>query len=997
MSENTKNTGKCQRCGATLAADAPEGLCPRCLMALNLGPQTEIPGEAIGPHGTKVVKPPPPLAEIARHFPQLEILEYLGRGGMGVVYKARQPKLNRFVALKLLAPEMSADTKFAERFLREAQALARLNHPNIVTVHDFGEADGFYFLLMEFVDGANLRQLLREGRMKPEGALTIVPRICEALQFAHEQGVVHRDIKPENILLDKQGRVKIADFGIAKMMGAASLGVPPSGGSDATIPDRLKPERQTNLTAEQILGTPQYMAPEQMERPQTVDHRADIYSLGVVFYEMLTGELPLGKFQPPSKKVQIDVRLDEVVLHALEKEPERRYQHASEVKTDVETIATTRQSSGRREEAQPSPENAVRPAQLLRIKAWGFALAATCMGIAGCFFAKEGHLLPSILSILGVIGFIVAAFRHTRAAANLAQSAPPNASSWLRGDLVPDDVAARWGQLFCFGGALVVMVLGLRGLTKFDLTPPELLFGVLLFVILSLLLTLGGLLIRPFTKSPPNGAADFIRKEQQGATFRNTDEQAFAEARRQVKAPAIGLLITGMLNWILIPLAFLLLGPPVLHSAKAAGITQSAVLVLALTLLVLCGFILYAALKMMQLERRSLAIAASALAMVVSPGNIIGLPVGIWALVVLNRREVREAFTRVEKERPPRPRLSLVGWRNGQRAVNWPVLAIALVWIGLVAALLCWVGGVNWLVGFVVVALLMKLALSFLRDWRTPGEQVPQAGTAQHQAALHRAWWRVAMIGLVLLALAAVSGHRLFSPGQPNLTVTGTVTDAIMGKPIAGARVDDNRYGTGPGKAPQQAWTDASGHFELKTWYEEHTIAASAPGYETRLATLLTKPFGTERELRMDFQLPPAITNAGSAPGAVIQRVVVRGREAHIEGRSGTGCWFVLSVGTAKYSCHLPPDTPFTATFERAMFGQGFNLFINDSKGTLLEKSTGNKVGPMTAGPGRIMLREGTLLPESDGSFIVGVFQPESAAPLPIKVRLEKSGGPFAK
>jgi len=171
------------------------------------------------------------------------------------------------------------------------------------------------------VDGVNLRQAMRAGRFTPEQALSVVPRICEALQFAHNEGVLHRDIKPENILLDAKGRVKIADFGIAKLLGesAAKGHLTDSGGT---------------------LGTPHYMAPEQIENPASVDHRADIYSLGVVFYEMLTGELPLGKFQPPSQKVRVDVRFDEVVLHALEKEPARRYQQASEVKTAVDTITS---------------------------------------------------------------------------------------------------------------------------------------------------------------------------------------------------------------------------------------------------------------------------------------------------------------------------------------------------------------------------------------------------------------------------------------------------------------------------------------------------------------------------------------------------------------------------------------------------------------------------------------------------------------------------------
>jgi type II secretory pathway pseudopilin PulG len=312
----------CPKCSAPMPPDSPEGLCPRCLIALNLATQTEIPGE---PGAAKPPPAPPlPVADVAKLFPQLEILECLGRGGMGAVYEARQPRLDRIVALKILSPEKQGNQKFAERFEREARALAKLHHPNIVTVYDFGEADGNFYLLMEFVDGLTLRQLLQTRKLSPPEALAIVPKICEALQYAHEQGIVHRDIKPENILMDKEGRIKIADFGIAKILGDGD---------------------GANLTAEQVIGTPHYMSPEQIERPQTVDHRADIYSLGVVFYEMLTGELPLGKFQPPSKKVQIDVRLDEIVLRALEKEPERRYQQASEVKTQVETVANSQGSS----------------------------------------------------------------------------------------------------------------------------------------------------------------------------------------------------------------------------------------------------------------------------------------------------------------------------------------------------------------------------------------------------------------------------------------------------------------------------------------------------------------------------------------------------------------------------------------------------------------------------------------------------------------------------
>jgi serine/threonine protein kinase/uncharacterized membrane protein len=312
---------------------------------------------------------------MARLFPQLEILAFIGKGGMGAVYKARQPALDRLVALKILPSQAASGPGFADRFNREARALAKLNHPNIVTLYEFGQVRSLpslpdplvpsqekkeppvtggplLFFLMEYVDGPNLRQLEHAGKLSPREALQIVPQICDALQFAHDEGIVHRDIKPENILLDKKGRVKIADFGIAKIMGAGTggaCGPQPAAGAQGTVGAHpsMGGRAADELTGEgKIIGTPHYMAPEQAEEPQSVDHRADIFSLGVVFYEMLTGELPLGKFAPPSKKVQIDVRLDEVVLRAMEKKPELRYQQASVLKTQVETIAQTPSAGG---------------------------------------------------------------------------------------------------------------------------------------------------------------------------------------------------------------------------------------------------------------------------------------------------------------------------------------------------------------------------------------------------------------------------------------------------------------------------------------------------------------------------------------------------------------------------------------------------------------------------------------------------------------------------
>jgi tRNA A-37 threonylcarbamoyl transferase component Bud32 len=325
MGSISASDSKCPRCGEALPADAVDGLCPRCLMVGAMQPTQ--PGD----HTAALPSLTP--AELAPHFPQLEILECLGRGGMGVVYKARQKSLNRLVALKLLAPERVDDPQFAARFEKEAQALAALNHPNIVSVHDFGRAGGFYFLLMEFVDGINLRQLLQAKRLTPQEALSIVPPVCDALQCAHDHGIVHRDIKPENLLIDKAGTVKIADFGIAKIVHSSSLAPPDESGAPQTDAATLP------------FGTPDYAAPEQHDSSVTTDHRADIYSLGVVLYEMLTGERPQRDFVPPSKRVQVDIRIDEIVLRALEKAPELRFATAAEFRTQVQAAVAPSESA----------------------------------------------------------------------------------------------------------------------------------------------------------------------------------------------------------------------------------------------------------------------------------------------------------------------------------------------------------------------------------------------------------------------------------------------------------------------------------------------------------------------------------------------------------------------------------------------------------------------------------------------------------------------------
>ena len=392
----------CQQCGAPLAADAPQGLCPACLMKVAMAT-----GSAAGDDSKGFI--PPTVRELSAKFPQLEILELIGKGGMGAVYKARQKELDRIVALKILPPGIGEDAAFAERFTREAKALARLNHPGIVTVHDFGRADGLFYFLMEYVDGVNLRQLLAGGRISAREALAIVPQICDALQFAHDQGIVHRDIKPENILMDRRGRVKVADFGLAKIVGQASRlsqiseQSTPQGGQE-TMETGATPALRDLTDAGKTMGTPQYMSPEQVEAPGEVDHRADIYALGVVFYQMLTGELPGKKIEPPSKKVQIDVRLDEVVLRALEKKPELRYQQVSEVKTMVETIVATpggneKTEPGKTKSSAPPPP-VIYAGKKTKGEFMGIGCAIQAIGL-GCFF------IPFIGPVLGIILLII--------------------------------------------------------------------------------------------------------------------------------------------------------------------------------------------------------------------------------------------------------------------------------------------------------------------------------------------------------------------------------------------------------------------------------------------------------------------------------------------------------------------------------------------------------------------------------------------------------------
>ena len=269
----------------------------------------------------------PPTAEhLAAMLPQYQIESLVGRGGMGAVYKGRQASLKRAVAIKLLPAELSSDAEFTSRFQREAQTLASLSHQGIVTIHEFGQtSQGHLYFVMEYVDGSDLARLLRGGqRLESAQALELTVQICEALQYAHTQGVVHRDIKPANVLITRDGRAKLADFGLARP---------------------LTGEKTRFTATNHVMGTPEYMAPEQWKGQS--DHRSDIYALGVLLYEMLTGSRPHGAFDLPSINAKVDARLDAVVMKALSQQPERRYQHVSELQ---EAVSSIRQPAG------PAPE-----------------------------------------------------------------------------------------------------------------------------------------------------------------------------------------------------------------------------------------------------------------------------------------------------------------------------------------------------------------------------------------------------------------------------------------------------------------------------------------------------------------------------------------------------------------------------------------------------------------------------------------------------------------
>ncbi len=272
-------------------------------------------------HSAPVAWEPPSIDELQHALPQYEIRALIGRGGMGAVYRGMQRSLHREVAIKILPPEvMGGDPQFAVRFQQEARAMAQLTHPGIVTVHDAGEtAEGLLYFVMEYIEGTDVQAMLTErGQLPPEEALPIVARVCEALEFAHESGFIHRDIKPANIMIDRRGQVKVADFGLARMATEAGFG----------------------LTGSKfVVGTAEFVAPEAFRPGVELDRRADVYAVGVMLYQMLTGTLPRGRFELPSRCVAgLDERIDAIVDRAMQSNRESRYPTAHELRADIHRI-----------------------------------------------------------------------------------------------------------------------------------------------------------------------------------------------------------------------------------------------------------------------------------------------------------------------------------------------------------------------------------------------------------------------------------------------------------------------------------------------------------------------------------------------------------------------------------------------------------------------------------------------------------------------------------
>jgi eukaryotic-like serine/threonine-protein kinase len=310
-------------------------------------------------------------------IPGYRLESLLGRGGMGEVHKATQLSLNRTVAVKILATELAKDPTFVARFEKEAAALATLSHPNVIDIVEKGHIRDTWYLVMEYIDGPSLREVMRSPLLEPSAVLRMVYEICRGIDYAHSRGVIHRDLKPENILFDEQagGIPKVTDFGLASFV------------------ERADKTERFNVTETHVaMGTLSYMAPEQRLDARTADHRADIYSLGVILYEVLVGEVPVGSFAPPSKRRPgVDERVDEIVGRCLKQNPGDRYQRVSEILADMEPLVPVSMTSLHRR-AGPTSRFVSRLKRAARttLRAVSIALVLGAVAVLAIGYARAG-------------------------------------------------------------------------------------------------------------------------------------------------------------------------------------------------------------------------------------------------------------------------------------------------------------------------------------------------------------------------------------------------------------------------------------------------------------------------------------------------------------------------------------------------------------------------------------------------------------------------------
>jgi serine/threonine protein kinase len=342
--------------------------------------------DAVGTGGQPPTDPrfwePPAPEELQAQFDGYLIEAFLARGGMGAVYRGIQTSLERPVAIKILPPSLGEhDHSFLLRFKQEARAMAQLNHPGIVKVYDFGEmSDGTLYFIMEFIDGTDVaRMVASQGRLSSAHAMAITAHVCDALQYAHEHGIVHRDIKPANIMVGHDGRVKVADFGLAKSI---------HGG-------------HTSLTVTgHVMGTVHFVAPEALTLGSSVDHRADIYAMGVMLYQMLTGRLPQGIFEMPSLLVKgLDPRYDAIIAAAMREDRAERYQAIHDMRCALDAVVTkpvtrTVGTSPRLNQASHPKASTVQPMKKRRSGVW-WASAAIIPALGALVFLLDAPSKPS--------------------------------------------------------------------------------------------------------------------------------------------------------------------------------------------------------------------------------------------------------------------------------------------------------------------------------------------------------------------------------------------------------------------------------------------------------------------------------------------------------------------------------------------------------------------------------------------------------------------------